>query len=88
MAEAMAEASAFIEGVKALREKHRIPDVYIVGELTAVGDAEEEKGVVFNLGMGDSMRHELLLARAIGIVKKEHIELLEQALLRRDTEKE
>ena len=86
MESAMAEATAFIEGVKALREKHRIPDVYIIGELTVIDEKQEEKGVVFNLGMGYSMKHEVLISRALGIVRKEHRDILEAALHRKDIE--
>jgi hypothetical protein len=83
---AMAEAAAFTEGLKELRQRHRIPDLYVVAEMNAISDDGSEKGIVFSLGIGNSSRHEVLAARALGIAKAERSRQIDEALQRKDVE--
>ena len=64
--EADVEMQAFMEGVKALREKHLLPDVVILIQANVKTEDGEEAIFQAVAGFGDPMRRVTMLAQALG----------------------
>ena len=76
--EANAAWSAFYEGVRELREKHRIKDLYFVAEIAIVHDDESERQAMMSAHVGDSTRRLLLAAYGYHESQAAHEDMLVQ----------
>lgn len=65
--------AAFFENVEAARNKHRIPDVVTLCEISHVLDGEELRGSASSF-LGDSSRVVTILAREYGAEQQRHEE--------------
>lgn len=67
---------AFGEGLRALREKYRLPDVVYVIAANVIGDDGEERTMITFGNAGDAMRIEPMLSWARGMEKTRRDTLL------------
>lgn len=65
--------TAFFEEVRAARERHRIPDVIVLAEISVMIDGEEVRGSA-HAHNGDSSRILPMLAREFGAAQQRHEE--------------
>jgi len=70
------EVQLFFDGVKALREKHKIRDAYLCIRSPYLTPNGEEVDGFCRLGMGDEFQGEALLAFALGQVQGERQEYI------------
>jgi hypothetical protein len=74
--EAEAATVEFFEGVRKLREQHRIPDTYCTAMFSYLGeDGEETIGIMSHLN-GDANRAIQMLAHALGREQRRMDELI------------
>lgn len=75
-----AELEAFVNGVSALREKHRMTNVVCIMEASY----RDEEGVPVagqtSLQLGDNLHHEIMVARALGKIQGDRQRLISDAL--------
>jgi hypothetical protein len=65
--------NAFFEDVRAAREKHKVPECYIITSATWT-DGDKESGGFSAGGFGKQMEHEAMCAYALGKVQSEREE--------------
>lgn len=82
--EALNEAlQKFFDEIGELRKKHKMRDVFICVQCGYVAqDGTEEIDAAAHHGMGDSARHEALLAFALGQVQGERQEIIARYMAR------
>jgi len=66
---------AFFADVKAARDKHQIPDVVVLAEVSHVLDGQEVRGSA-SASYGDSLKPLLMLAQAYGAEEARHADML------------
>lgn len=68
--------NAFYTELEALREKHKMPDVYVITRVNAMDDDGEEGNAFSTAHFGDSLLAEGMVAYALGRLQKQRQDII------------